>query len=170
MLSWIARASLLLAVALCSRVGEAQPLRGRLPAGESLDRRTQVVTDTLVSALAEDIVLLRARGGAIAFLLTLPSDSTVVQWSRVRRVLVDSLRARAPTDADTLVGVLTVDVRRSTPTELRLRIFIGAQWRCGDEWRGGGSGREIFVPWHDSAKPPLEQVSLDSDSLPCRSP
>jgi hypothetical protein len=133
-----------------------------------LSRRTQIVTDTLLRELKEKISSLRARGTSIAYLLTLPTDSTSVQWSAVRRVLIDTLRARQPTDADSLIEVLRVEVQKSSPKAIQLRLFIGAEWRCDGKWLGGGSERDVFVPWHRAAKPPDERMFRASDSAPCR--
>ena len=168
MYAWIVRAALCVAVVVPSARVEGQAAAATRPFRESLSRRTQIVADTLLRELAAEIAIVRARGGAIAYWVTLATDSTVVQWSAVRRILVDTLRAREATDADSLIEILSIEVQKSSPEAIDLRLFTGAKWRCNGEWLGGGSGRDIFVPWQIAAKPPRERMFLDSHSAPCK--
>ena len=167
---WIARAGLLLCLALPTRPAIGQPRAALAPVGDSLRWRTQVVTDTLLRRLQPVIAIVRKRGVAVPYLMTFPTDTTLVAWSRVRRVVGDTLQAREATDADSLAQVLTVEMQRATPTGVTIRLFIGAKWRCQGEWLGGGSGEDIFVPWDSAPPPPLVRVSIHSHSLACRTP
>jgi hypothetical protein len=164
---WIARVALVLAVALPSRAAIGQARATTPPPDTSLARRTQVVTDTVLRTLAPEIARARRRREASPYVLKLPTDTTIVHWARVRRTLVDSLRARAATEADTLVDILTIDVQRSTPVALSLRMFSGAKWLCHGEWRGGGRGVDVFVPWDTTTPPPMGRGYSNSHSLPC---
>ena len=168
MKAWIVRAALCVAVVVPSARVEGQRSAMTRPFRESVTRRTQIVTDTLLRELTENIARVRARGGAIAYWVNFPTDSTVVQWSAVRRILLDTLRAREETDADSLVEILVVEVRNSSPKAMLLQLYTGAKWRCNGEWLGGRSGHDVFVPWQRAAKPPRERMFLDSHSAPCQ--
>lgn len=133
------------------------------------NRATRIVTDTLIRTLSVEISAAQARRSLAAYLLDLPSDSVLVQWSLVRRILSDTLRAREATEADTSSQTLWIVVRAATSSALTLSVLSGAKWKCGSEWHGGSSAREIFIPFDQSAAPPMVLRQQFSHSLPCPS-
>jgi hypothetical protein len=148
---------------------DAQVLSSTTSARASPDRATRIVTDSLVRALAVEIAAAQARRLPAAYLLDVPSDSAPVHWALVRRVLADTLRARDATEADTAMQTLWIVVRSATSSALMLSVLSGAKWKCGSEWYGGSSAREIFIPFDQSAAPPVVIRQQFSHSPPCLS-